>query len=601
MEPASVVQALPSFQNLRTGQKAVVDIFGSSTSAVAQLPTGYGKTMTAVCCYLTLRERQMVNRVLMICPRGAQAAQAAEEVPGAIYRLGHGRTRAHVVGENPVTALKAHRRGEAEIFVVTIQSLVSSAATWAVVRELMSTGRWLVIVDEHHHYGNADDSVWTQKVTALPASALLAMSATPHRSDGPPVFGPPDVVVSYLDAWREGAVKELSLHAYEYRVDAINVNGDVIPFDTRELLDAVGSDNPQEIDKWLASKQMRWSPKYISPLIMHPVDRMADLMLKNVRAQMLVQALSCSHARVVCDQIKSLVPENMRVDWVGTGPQGRSDKENKEILEQFCPPKDGNGRRNWTLDVLVNVGIAGEGLDTTDVCEVVFLTSPNINNSVLQTIGRGARVIPGAREQPVCTINVDGASELAEFIGKKIMSVFDEGELTEEEEKESEERERADDYEPLPEKLTVSILDVTLLDIRKDPMFQEILDLNMRRAGDRISPEQVAAWTEDSYRDIIKRRDERFNASAIEAQTRDKINLAVRKVAGLYMRTVAAKSEMRLPTNFIGDILKRINTQKKRELRPIEHASAEELDTHYQWVKRLEAQILSGQVPSWLR
>src|SRR5690606_2867835 len=100
---------------------------------------------------------------------------------------------------------------------------------------------------------------------------------------------------------------------------------------------------------------------------------------------------SCSHGKMVCEQAKVLLPEFMEVDWVGTGPQGRSQQENEEVLHRFCPPKDASGKRPWTLDVLVNVGIAGEGLDTTDVTEIVFLTPGNLTISNLQTIGRGAR------------------------------------------------------------------------------------------------------------------------------------------------------------------------------------------------------------------
>src|SRR5579884_1559783 len=97
---------------------------------------------------------------------------------------------------------------------------------------------------------------------------------------------------------------------------------------------------------------------------------------------------------MVCQQVEALLQDRASVDWVGTGPSGRSAEENAEVLRQFCPPKDkATGLRNWTLDVLVNVGMAGEGLDTTDVTEIVFLTPANITNTNLQTIGRGSRIM----------------------------------------------------------------------------------------------------------------------------------------------------------------------------------------------------------------
>lgn len=608
MEPAGVVQTVPWQENLRAGQKEVVDLFEKQTKVVAQLPTGYGKTLAATCSYLALKSRIGVNRVLYIVPRGAQAKQVAEEIPSTIKRLVGGSPRSHVVGDNPITAHKAHRSGSAEIFIVTIQSLVASEKTLIAVRDMMQTGRWMVVIDEHHHYGDSEDSVWTQKVMSLNASSLLAMSATPDRGDGHSPLGRPDIVVRYLDAWREGAVKELRLHSYEYRIDAITVNGDVIPFSTSELIKEAG-ENPNDIERWMVSRQMRWSPKYISPLVLHPVERMLDLKMKTIPAQMVIQALSCSHAKMVCEQVKGIIPAGMTVDWVGTGDNGRPDTENAEVLNAFCPPKDNaTGRRKWSLDILVNVGIAGEGLDTTDVCEVVFLTSPNITNSALQTIGRGARTIKGLDKQPTCVINVDAASEFAPHIGAAVMTLFDDGVLTEEErqrERQREQEEAEGDYRELPDSLNVGVLDVTLVDIRTDPMFQAVLaSTRAELSQSGLSEEQVERYVETTVermiRDEYRRRDERFNASAIEAQSREKIQTAVNKVAGLLLRSMTSRGA-RVERTFVGDLAKRINGQKKRALGPIEAATAEDLERHYRWIKQLEAQILNGEIPEWLR
>ena len=58
-----------------------------------------------------------------------------------------------------------------------------------------------------------------------------------------------------------------------------------------------------------------------------------------------------------------MFPE-LRIDWVGTGMNGRSDGENKAILRKFCPDKvDGKRRpQDVRLDVLVHVGMAGRRL-----------------------------------------------------------------------------------------------------------------------------------------------------------------------------------------------------------------------------------------------
>jgi Type III restriction enzyme, res subunit len=601
MELTSSLQALPWYQDLRAGQKKIVDLFERKEAVVAQLPTGYGKTRAAAGGYVVLKKRGRANRCLYTVPRSVQAQQAAEDFPREVAAATGEAVKSFILGESQTSAWRAHRKNEAEIFIATIQSLVSSPRTQEALAEMMQTGQWFLVVDEYHHYGNSDDNTWTQRANALPRTALLAMSATPDRPDGPSPFGKPDVAVTYLEAWREGAVKALTLHAYEYRVDAVTVNGDVIPFNTRDLFSEAGSDSPQDVDRWMASRQMRWSPKYVSPLIHHPTERILGLRTQGIRAQMLVQAISCSHAKTVCEQVSALVPPGMRVDWVGTGPNGRSDADNGRILREFCPPKDRTGLRPWTLDVLVNVGMAGEGLDCVNVCEIVFLTSPNRTNSALQSIGRGARTMPGVGQQPTCTVNTDGASELAEYVGKKIMEVFDDGKLDVKEREPPEERERSDDYEPLPDTLSVAILDVNLTDIRTDPVFQRLVAEIVPEVPE-ATPEKVERLVEDKYRRIMSERDARFNQSAIEAQTRNGVDAAVGKVASLIMRRATTQRGLRPDKSFIGDLFKRINSQKKRALgQSVKDASVEQLEQHYRWVKQLEARVLSGEIPEWLR
>jgi hypothetical protein len=610
MESASASPELPLLEDLRPGQAEVVRVFDDKSVVVAKLPTGYGKTRTAVAAYARLRARGKVNRLLYIVPRSAQATQAAEDVPAELLKMAGVRTQAHEVALTSGIAVRAHRKGTAEVFVVTIQALSTSQAVAQDVAAMMEQGLWMIVVDEHHHYGV--DKQWTRAIERLPRQAMLAMSATPDRPGEDPLFGTPDVSVSYIDACRrDRAVKEMELHSYEYRVDAVMVNGDVRQFTTRELFDEAGSDSPQDIERFIASRKMRWSPKYISPLILYPVERIVDYRTASIRAQMIVQAMSCSHAEMVCEQVRALIPESMRVDWVGTGPRGRSDADNRRIVQQFCPPKDPRtGRRNWTLDVLVNVGIAGEGLDSTDVCEVVFLTSPNINNSTLQTMGRGARVMRQVgSDNMVCVVNVDSASELAPFVGRKVMYVFDgaedAGSLPDE--GDGDDPPSEPDYRELPDEPSVTILDVSLTDIHTDPLYGPALDAAVATVS-RLKPE----YTEEQVRDLardeaeaairrhIMERDQRFNASAVIGQLREQVDGAASKICGLVLKRAAA-SGVRVEKSLPGDIRRRINSRKKMMFGSIDAVDEEGLRQQYKWLKSLEVEVLTGKVPGWLQ
>lgn len=599
MESASTLPSLPSFENLRPGQRDVVDRFRSGTSVVAQLPTGYGKTRTAACSFLMLRARGVVNRILYVVPRSAQACQAAEDVPRDLLSCGELRTKGCEIGYSPIEALRAHRRGDTEVFVVTVQSLVSSPRAIDAVAELMSTGRWMLVIDEHHHYGAAEDSAWTSRIKSLPSNAMLAMSATPDRPDGPSVFGKPDVKVSYVQAYRDHAVKPLDLHAYEYRVDAITINGEVISMTTGELIDEAGGTDPELIEKFIASRQMKWSPKYISPLVLHPIERLGDLQASGVKSQMLVQALSCSHAKMVCEQIRSIAPDGVVVDWAGTGPNGRSDDDNRAALQSFCPPKNDKGVRAWKTQILVNVGMAGEGLDCTDVSEVVFLTSPRKNNTSLQVIGRGARVM--RHSQAIrCTVNVDSGSELAGMVGALIMGIFD-GEAPTPQEVEEIDNERADrDYQPLPDEPGVGIVDVTLIDIRKDSLFKH--SMNDYTENPERYPGLTREVAEREFTRLVRehnaQRDARFNQTSTLEQIREQCNAAVRKLSGLIVR--AESNDGRIEKSRIGDVMKLINGMAVRSFGPVKTADEETLRRRWAWLKQLEASALANERPPWL-
>lgn len=608
MEPASRPQEVPFPEKLRPKQREIIEAFKTRNELIAKLPTGYGKTLAAAGAYALLRHRGACNRMLYIVPRGSQARQAAESVPQELSLFGV-KTQAIEVTRDPIHALRRHRDGTIEVYVTTVQALQSSPATDRTVKDLMQTGRWFVVIDEHHHYG--EETAWSESVKALPARAMLAMSATPNRHDGSDHFPDPDVTETYWDAAQSNYVKKLRLNAYEYVVDAVTVDGRAMPFTTEQIVAEAGSDTPEAIDRFVAARKMRWSPKYISPLVTYPLDRMVDLRTRGIKSQMLVQAMSCTHAQMVCDQVRALLPENMKVDWVGTGPSGRGDKENEEVLRAFCPEKDAvTGRRLWTLDVLVNVGMASEGLDSCDVTEVVFLTPANLTISNMQTIGRGARLMPGLNVQPSCFVNVDTGSPLAQFVGDKVMRVFDDRSVDDPCEKcgqlpcvcQITDREPGSDYEPLPECMTVMIVDVRLTDIRTGPMWEEALRLGIATASPATPREDIEAAVEAGLARFLNRTS---NVSSALAQKREQINNATSKIAGLVVRRLA-ETGVRIERTLSGDLRRRINTQKKRVFGcGVDDASEDKLQAQWDWLRDVERQILTNHalhgVPPWLR
>lgn len=614
MESASTLHTV-SFgkikKSLRKGQQRVVDeaLLHGVTTLNAQLPTGYGKTYTACCVYKELQQRGSANRLLYIVPSVAQLEQFVNDGASDLIDAGVvGSVKIVDVSYVGVVAIKHHRQDKAQVFATTIQSLASGNA-WDIIAALMETGRWMVVVDEYHHYGV--DKHWGRQVSRLNYAFRLAMSATPYRPDDDSAFGKPDVVVSYRDAVLENAVKRLLLHSYVYQVDVVNPDGTISSYTTGQIADEAGSDNPEAIEKMMMQRKMRWSPKYVSPLVDHPIARMQrDRLITGLPLQVLVGAMCCSHAELVCGQLRAMFPE-LRIDWVGTGPDGRENKDNRKILEKFCPPKR-DGKRNPEdigLDVLVHVGMAGEGLDSVYVSEVVHLNSANINNSNNQENGRAARYLSGV----IGCINVDSSSPYAAYVGESVMDLMDNPNAKVKKDPSDDQPNHQDDDDDwsTPDTPTINIYDMECIDIVTGEVSR--FGQAMLRAGgldeagiaavfDDPNNPNHDAWmriAEKGYRDMRKREAESFNAKAVVAQWDD----AVKSLAGVITSGVIkiiTASGMRVEKSLAGDIKKRINQRKAREVGHIEK-DEETLQRHWYWLKNLESSLKSGEVPTWLR
>jgi len=582
-------------KNPRRGQAEVIRraIETEKRQLCAKLPTGYGKTYTAACVYSSLQSQGKVSRLLYLVPTVGQLKQFVQDgkgdledacVDGPLYVCDIAFSRAAL-------SIKQHRKGTHQVFAATIQGL-SSRAIGSTVKSLMEQGDWMICVDEYHHYGI--EKTWGRAVLdlqALPTCRfLLAMSATPNRPGDDSAFGKPDVSVSYRRAVLEKAVKPMQCHAYTYRIDAIE-NGDVISYSMQDLVTEAGSDKPEALEKVFT--RMRWSPKYISPLVDTPIARMIRGRCSTGQPlQTLIGATCCSHAQMVCDQVKTMFPE-LRIDWVGTGLNGRTDSENKAILQKFCPEKvDGRRRpQDVRLDVLVHVGMAGEGLDTIYVSEIVHLNPANKNNSNDQENGRGARYLPDV----MATVNVETGSDYAEeYLGRRIELAFDSEDPTDDEPaKETEER--SDEIPELPDEPMILILDVECIDINTGEVERMTKALS-QVSGLEIDSPEVEAKALALYKQMRREESERFNdrssVEQLDQQVQNALSVVARRVA---RKICPGRSDKQL----IGDIRKRINTKKKRSIGGIER-DVQTLRRHWDWLVALDREVKNQEVPSWL-
>ena len=572
------------------------------TRLCAKLPTGYGKTFTAACVYSSLQAQGSVDRLLYLVPSTGQLDQfvsdgnsdlEAASVQGSHYIC-------DIAFSGAAQAINQHRKGSHQVFACTIQGL-SSAGTGAIVKSLMESGRWMICVDEYHHYG--EDKTWGRSVLALErlpqCKYLLAMSATPYRPDADSAFGEPEVAVTYRDAVKEKAVKPMTCHSYTYKIDAIE-DGDVVSYTTGEIVDAAGGDSQEALER--VFKKMRWSPKYISPLVDTPITRMTrERLATGHRLQALIGAFCCSHAQLVCEQVQAMFPE-LKVDWVGTGSNGRSEAENRAVLNRFCPPKKNGKRdpRDIKLDVLVHVGMAGEGLDTVYVSEVIHLNPANKNNSNDQENGRAARYLPDV----MAYINVETGSDYAcqEYLGRGIEKAFDMSpEQAAEDDSEPTDFDEIDDWPELPEEPEIDIYDVTCIQINTGdwPQVERMEKAVSQASGRPLDDPEVKEAAIKLYLDMKRQEAEMFNDRSTVEQWKAAVEQALSYVSRRVIKEMVPGAS-RVDRSLSGDIRKRINSRKKRALGPVDKDVAL-LKRHYNWLKQLETELIEGGIPQWLQ
>jgi superfamily II DNA or RNA helicase len=466
----------------------------------------------------------------------------------------------------------------------------------------------MIVFDEYHHYG--DLAAWGKKALSLRCVFRLAMSATPYRKDEDSAFGPPDISVTYREAYEERAVKRLFCHSYVYRIDAVLPDGEIKTFTTEQLIDEAGSSSPEKIDKMCVERSMRWSPKYVSPLVDIPIARMARERLDSgLPQQVLIGAMCCSHAKLVCEQVKAMFPE-LRIDWVGTGPYGRPPEENKKVLQKFCPEKRDGVRSpsDVKLDVLVHVGMAGEGLDSVFVTEVVHLNEANINNTNNQENGRAARVIPGLEDaQQRARINVDSTSPYAEFDGDSIMDAMDDLEKdADADDDDTDTDSERDPYERmLPDEPKIRIFDMECIRVDHGEV-ERLKAAYIEAAGwGKAATEDpnhfIHGKAIDLYRQFRKREAEEFNTPAIHQQWRAAVEQARSAVVGkIIKRSIVAGA--RFPTSLAGDIKRKLNKKALGLFGSINESSeVPTLKKHYEWYVALESEIVTRGVPTWLQ
>ena len=401
----------------RPGQSRLIewmlDHVESALKLCVRWPGGYGKTIGIALAYMILRQSGRVNRLLVVVANDQQRAQFRRDFCASCRLIGLA-IRDDCVWEfdKSARAVRTSMLNRCEVFVSTIQMVsATNKKQTDTLLDLIGDGNyWMLAADEYHHYAQEKD--WGKSLQRVCDNVRfsLAMSATPTRDGNATIFGDPDLVVTYREAVDQKAVKKLWLRRYHYTVKATTGSGNQVEYTTDELRQQLDNESLSDFEERVG---LRYTTRYIHPMILEPLMRLQNRRSEAGKPlQMLVRAMSCRHAKHVCDVIDKVAP-GLRVDWVGSGPSGRPDDVNSSIIEKFVPSAGSDPE----LDVLVQVQKVGEGSNSVMVCEIVDLALANIDgaaNQLKQFIFRGSRIIPGLHDKHQhCNINVPSDAKLA--------------------------------------------------------------------------------------------------------------------------------------------------------------------------------------------
>jgi superfamily II DNA or RNA helicase len=595
LSPVSLFENIARRVTLRIGQESIARHILKHLTKVLynyELPTGYGKTWALLIGYALLRAGGRGNRWLIIVPQTTQLEQYIENLQGDATTLGIDLIGVKRMDRDERTQ-RYHNENRAEVFVATVQSIVSDPGAF---RDLMSTGSWIVGADEHQHY--APDRPWGTAVKELlNVSATIAVSATPIRSDGSTsVFGKPDITVSLTEALRERPmpIRPIRGSIEHYHLD-VSFDGqpEIFRLTTESLLYDQDGEEVTDFSRYELKCKLRMHSKYLSTILLHAVTTWQRKIAKHAKEhQMLVFCMTCKHAEFVAKTLQRLPMPDFTTDWIGVGPFGRPEAENTAIIKAF--------RKN-NLSCLVQVDKAGEGFDVKRASTLVFLNLLRRSNRAYQQIGRGLRrndALP--EDDDRCDVFCSPDTELADLVRSMEAQLPDDlranasGEdasVTSKEEIKLKriarfflidvEHDKSEIVYPFGDKETT----VRVVRDETGPLF------------DHLDQETFSAYMDQWLHD-------RQKAKPTEEDEIDQAKRNVRAALGtLISNIICLRTGGTYEGSMFGDYAVKINGAWKHKNRGHDAMMVEEFAAKHAWLESINEEIIAtnGSIPSWLR
>lgn len=352
------------------GYVALRDYFaendGPSLPAIVTLPTGCGKSGLIACSPFGIAE----GRVLVVAPNLTIKDELAD---GTFSGTGNFYHFCDVLPPDArlprVVALERGRVNEedcrrADVIVTNVQQMQG----WLPL--FPSDFFDLIIVDEAHH---APAASWQNINETFPGAKKMYLTATPFRSDGTPIRAEPVYTYRLGDAIAAGYVKNI------VRVDAVaaemtfTVEGESQSYTREEIMDL-------REETWF-SRGVALSDVCNETI----VDRSVQLLQAKQRRgterhQIIGAACSIRHAERV-----AALYRGRGVDAAFVASEGMTTEEREERLRAY---------ERGELDVMVHVGILGEGYDNPNISIAAIFRPFRSTAPYTQFVGRALRALP---------------------------------------------------------------------------------------------------------------------------------------------------------------------------------------------------------------
>jgi hypothetical protein len=307
---------------------------------------------------------------------------------------------------------------------------------------------------------------------------------------------------------------------------------------------------------------------------------------------MLVYAFSCNHAKSLSALMTEHAP-GLRIDWVGTGPCGRTDEDNARIVAAFLQGE---------VDVLVQVNMAAEGFNSVAVCVIVDLSLTGFGPQKLQAYGRGTRYY---HELPL-TIFIPTDSNMAPLAPQK-HGIFD---LPVDTVPPSQKCDccsqcpQCEHHDERPEALPkIEVVNALLIGgMDYEPSMDMVLGVApsvSRYIGRPLDPA-----SNESDRQMIKQALMDYH-HAVKAETSERMLLEhwpgrIKKAVGRVARNVLLIRDGAVDGARLGDVCRALNGRWKGTHADHDAMTVAEFEAKFRWLDEINAAIMDGQVPRWL-